>query len=307
MSACGRRPVVTVGIPFFDEESSLEAAVRSILAQTVTDIEVLLVDDGSTDRSLEIARSFTDERVVVISDGVRRRLPSRLNQIAARASADLVARMDADDVAHPTRLERQLDVLAADPSCHAVGSWVGLMDGAGEPFAVLESAAMPPSPAQALQRGVFAHPTMVARRAWLHDNPYDETLDRAEDRELWCRTVRTSKFVVIPEVLYVLRMSPCRPDFLSDYLSSHQQNRALFLRYGPSSMGLAGTAKSWLTSLGKSLVVRAAVKIGADEYVVRRRGRPPRADELARMHEALDAVRSPAFGDHEARPARQRA
>ncbi len=285
----GARPRVTVGIPFFDEERSLGAAVRSILAQTVTDIEILLVDDGSRDRSLEIARSFDDERITVISDGARRRLPARLNEIASRARAPLVARMDADDVAHPRRLERQLEMFAADPSIDAVGTWIGLVDAANQPFAVIEAADMPPTRAEALNRGIFAHATMVARREWLLENRYNEQLSRAEDRELWCRTATTSKFAVIPEVLYVVRTSARTPDFLADYLASQRQNRMLFLRYGPSSYGLARTGTSWLASLAKSLIVRAAVKARLDEHVVRRRGRRPRSEELSMIREALDA------------------
>lgn len=290
MSSRDRRPRVTVGIPFFDEERFLGEAIRSVLAQTVTDIEILLVDDGSRDRSLEIARSFEDERITVVSDGVRRRLPARLNEIASRARADVVARMDADDVSHPRRLERQLEVLSADPSIDAVGTWVGLVDAANEPFAVVEAADMPPTPAQALDRGIFAHATMVARRDWLLRNRYDEHLDRAEDRDLWCRTVNTAKFAVIPEVLYVVRTSSRSPDFLADYVASQRQNRALFVRYGPSSYGRARTAKSWLLSHAKSLVVRAAVRARLDEHVVRRRGRSPRAQELAFMREALEVL-----------------
>ena len=67
-------PLVTVGLPFFDEQRHLGDAIRSVLAQSVTDFELLLVDDGSRDDSLAIARSFTDSRIRVIADGKRRHL-----------------------------------------------------------------------------------------------------------------------------------------------------------------------------------------------------------------------------------------
>src|SRR5690606_2619050 len=102
------KPAITVAIPFHDEQEHLASAVRSVLRQTCKDFELLLVDDGSRDASLSIARSFSDPRVAVVSDGRSRGLPARLNEIARRASADLVARMDADDVIHPTRLEKQV-------------------------------------------------------------------------------------------------------------------------------------------------------------------------------------------------------
>jgi glycosyltransferase involved in cell wall biosynthesis len=127
-------PRVTVGIPFFDEQDFLGAAIRSVLAQTTDDFELLLVDDGSTDRSLEIARSVADPRVVVRSDGLRKHLPARLNEIARAARGELVLRRDADDVSHPERLAR----FDAVPRCDGVGTWAALIDDAEEPFAVVE-------------------------------------------------------------------------------------------------------------------------------------------------------------------------
>lgn len=284
-------PHLTVGIPFFDEEKGLRAAVRSILAQSVTNIEVLLVDDGSSDRSLDIARSIVDPRVTVISDGTRRRLPARLNEIARRARAPFVARMDADDVSHPERLARELAMLEADPQCDAVGTWIGLVDDAERAFAVIDCDVSNVTPASVLRRGLFPHATMLARREWLRANPYDEALYRAEDRDLWCRTVATSRFGVVPEVLYVVRTST-RGAFLADYLASQRQNRALFLRYGPASMGIAGTASSWLVSQAKSATMAIAVRAGLAERLVRRRGRAPTSGELEAITCALAAAQS---------------
>ena len=98
---------VTVGLPFFNARRTLEAAIRSVFAQTFPHWELLLVDDGSTDGSLEIARSVRDHRVRVFSDGKNRRLATRLNEIATEARAPLLARMDADDLMHPERLALQ--------------------------------------------------------------------------------------------------------------------------------------------------------------------------------------------------------
>ena len=282
-------PRVTIGVPFFNEEAWLERAVQSVLAQTVEAIEVLLVDDGSTDRSLSMASAIRDPRVHVLSDGMRRGLPARLNEITRRASAPLVARMDADDVAHPDRLARQLEALEAQ-SVDAVGTWIGLMDAQEHPFAVVESASHPASPNDALSRGLFPHATMLARRDWLLTHPYDETLTRAEDRDLWCRTVHGSRFAVVDDVLYLVRTSALRPEFLSDYVTSQRQNRRLALRYGPSLVGLSKTARTWLSSFGKEMVFRAAAGLGLDDRLVRRRGRVPRRAERERMQEALDAL-----------------
>lgn len=281
------RPLVTVGIPFFDEERHLAAAVRSILGQTWNRIEVLLVDDGSTDGSLAIARSFTDGRVRVVSDGRRRHLPARLNEIAARASGELVARMDADDLAHPSRLERQVAALR-ERAAVASGTWAGLVDDQERLFAILE-ANREPSLVDALEHGTMTHATLLARRDWLCANRYDEALTRAEDRDLWCRTHR-SRFAIVEAPLYVVRVHPRQPGFLADYLESQRQNRVLFARYG-AALGRPRQSRRWLESLAKGWLMRGAVATGTAARLVRRRGRPPTESERSAVGEAIEAAR----------------
>jgi glycosyltransferase involved in cell wall biosynthesis len=286
------RSLVTVGIPFNDEERHLAGAIRSVLRQTYPNLELLLIDDGSRDASLAIARSFRDERIRVVSDGRRRFLPARLNEIVALARGDLVARMDADDVSHPDRLRRQIDALDEAGAGHdAVGSWAGLVDEEERVFAIVE-AARDPSPAVALERGLIPHATLIARRPWLLANAYDEALTRAEDRDFWCRAVRTTKVAVVPEPLYAVRVAPRHPTFLPDYLESQRQNRILYQRYGRSSLGWARASRAWASSLAKSAVMQAATRIGLADRVVHRRGRPPTESERRMVEEALSAQRA---------------
>lgn len=284
-------PAITVAIPFRDEERYLAAAVRSVLHQTFDDFELLLVDDGSTDASLAIARSFRDPRITVLSDGTRRGLPARLNEIVRRARADLVARMDADDVVHPTRLARQLEAMRADPALDVVGTWAALIDEDEVPFAVAEQAELPATEARALERGLLAHATILAKRSWHLSNPYDEALTRAEDRDLWCRTAATTRFGVVPEVLYVVRVSTHDAHFLRDYLVAHRQNRRIFLRHGPRAVGVPRTARLVAASAAKSAIMRMAHAAGLSSRIVRRRGRPPTDAERAKIREALASSR----------------
>lgn len=281
-------PALTVAIPFHDEEERLPAAVASILGQTFRDFELLLVDDGSRDRSLAIARAVGDPRVRVLSDGRRRKLPARLNEIVRAARGDLVARMDADDVCHPTRLARQVALLEADVSLDAVGTWAGLVDDDDEILGVTESPPLPATPRVALERGVFAHATMVARRAWLEQHPYDEQMTRAEDRDLWCRTVTTSRFAIVGEPLYVVRIATRSEAFLPKYLESQRQNRELYRRYGPRFVGRGRTFELRAGAHAKSVVVRSAVAAGFASALVRRRARPATAGEHTLIREALD-------------------
>ena len=133
---------ITIGIPFYNAELYLADAIRSIFAQTYQDWELILVDDGSTDRSLEIARSVKDRRVRVISDGRNRRLPSRLNQIAAEARYDLVGRMDADDLISPTRFEKQVAFLSNHPEVDLVTTGICSISNGERPVGVRTDSAM---------------------------------------------------------------------------------------------------------------------------------------------------------------------
>lgn len=283
-------PAVTIGLPFHNEEGNLADAIRSLLVQTFEDFELLLVDDGSTDRSLEIASSFRDPRIRVISDGRRKRLPARLNEIVTSARASLVARMDADDLSHPERLARQIPLLA-DPSIDAVGSWAALLDDDEAIIGVTESATLPASRRVALERGILVHASMVARREWLARHPYDERVTRAEDRDLWCRTAATSRFAVVGEPLYVVRVASRSPDFLSKYLESQRQNRDLFRRYGPEVVGRARTIELLAASHAKALVFRAAVDAGLAGRLVRRRARAATSAERVMIEKAIRTAR----------------
>jgi glycosyltransferase involved in cell wall biosynthesis len=280
-------PTVTVAIPFHDEERHLADAIRSVLHQSFEDFELLLVDDGSTDRSLEIARSFRDARITVVSDGTRRGLPARLNQIVDRARAGLVARMDADDVMHPSRLAREIEYLRADDDCEVVGTWIALVDEHDVPFGVVETIALPPKPDEAIARGVLGHPSIVGRREWHRANRYDETLTRAEDRELWARTAMTTTFGIVQEPLHVMRVEPNLPTFVPNYLKTLTQNRRIFLRHGPRLVGLRMTASLCVGTLVRSIAIRVADGTGLVPRLVRRRGRPPTDHELGLVREAL--------------------
>src|ERR1700679_1550882 len=104
-------PVITIAMPFFNSAATLELSIRSLLNQSYGDFELLLCDDGSDDNGLAIARTFHDPRLICWSDGRRRRLAARLNECIDRARGLFLARMDADDIAYPDRLARQLAFL----------------------------------------------------------------------------------------------------------------------------------------------------------------------------------------------------
>jgi len=198
-------PAISIVIPFFNPGPFFISALKSIFAQTFTDWELLLLDDGSTDESLKIASQICDQRVRVYTDGMNRGLSFRLNQGAQLGHAKYIFRMDADDLMHPNRLAEQLEVLQSSQQETVVGTAC---------YSIDESARVIGwHPVEARRhvgfsaRHSFIHPTVAASTAWFRKNPYSDEFvyRRSEDAELWCRTASYTEFKWICKPLLFYR------------------------------------------------------------------------------------------------------
>ena len=149
-------PIVTVGLPFFNQAEFLDAVVQSVVSQVFTDWELILVDDGSTDDSLDVAQRWaaSDSRIRVVADGHNRGLSTRLNQIARLATGQYLARMDADDKMLANRLVRQVEFLTQNPTVDVLGSAARLIDETGNEIGVV-SPMIPRTIGEAARRGCF--------------------------------------------------------------------------------------------------------------------------------------------------------
>lgn len=197
--------LITIGIPFYNAGEYLYYAVCSVLNQSYTNWELILLDDGSTDDSLKIAKSFNDARISIISDGLNKGLVYRLNQSVFMAKGEFYARMDADDVMHFDRLRIQSEFLELNPDVDVVGSNYYTIDSNNDLIGLTTVNMKPDSLKSVLQNGCFAHPSILGKTQWFRNNPYNENCLRMEDLELWLRTVEVSKFKNIDEPLLFYR------------------------------------------------------------------------------------------------------
>lgn len=194
--------IVTVAIPVYNAEKYLEKAITSVLSQTYKDFELWLVDDGSTDSSLEICRKFLyDERVKIFADGENLGLATRLNTIAQQVETEYLVRMDNDDMMHPQRIEKQLEVLLQNPEIDVLSTNLYSIDEEdcilGKRYDVDESFLGHIFP--------FIHPTVMAKTIWFKDNPYDKKAIRVDDADLWMRTKDKCVFKTMGEPLLFYR------------------------------------------------------------------------------------------------------
>lgn len=199
-------PQISVVLPVRNGEPYITDAVTSIVNQTCRDFEFLLIDDGSTDATPEILEKFRQEdpRIRVLT-GPGKGLVSVLNYGISEAIGRYVARMDADDIAHPERFERQLAFLKANPVVSLVFAQMRMIDEAGNLTGEVSRAPTDPETVRAaLMTGdcVVHHPTVMCRREILEKaGPYRETFARAEDLELWLRVIEHGDIAGMADVL----------------------------------------------------------------------------------------------------------
>jgi GT2 family glycosyltransferase len=197
---------ISILMPVYNGARYLGEAVESVLAQTHADFELIAVDDGSTDSSLEILRRFAlrDRRIRVISRP-NTGIVGALTDAVALATGPLLARLDSDDIAAPDRLERQVAYLEANPDCVALGSGAWVIDSQG---AVVDLIVPPASHAgieAELLKGNGAsllHPSAVFRRdAFERIGGYDPSFCRAEDIDLYFRLLPEGRLANLLEPL----------------------------------------------------------------------------------------------------------
>ncbi len=203
-------PAISVLMAVYNSERYLVQAVESILNQTWRDFELIIIDDGSTDRSLAILQSYVaqDQRIHLISRE-NRGIPYTRNQLLSQASAELIATMDSDDVALPERLARQVAFLQQHPEVVCLGSAYELIDAKGRLLTQLPV----PLDNEAIQRQILAghaaifQPCAMMRRSVVQQvGGYDETMTQAEDLDLWLRLGEVGELANLPDVLVQYRL-----------------------------------------------------------------------------------------------------
>jgi glycosyltransferase involved in cell wall biosynthesis len=195
---------VSVIMPVRDGERFLVEAVESVLAQTLADLELVVVDDGSTDRTPELLRELgaRDGRVRLVTQAPRGLTPA-LNAGCEAASAPFLARMDADDVALPDRLERQVAFLDAHPDVALVGGGIELVDEDGREI----DREPGPSAPSLLDGNVLVHGTVVMQATAFRElGGY--RLDQSEDYDLWLRLEERFGVAAVAEPVLRYRLHP---------------------------------------------------------------------------------------------------
>jgi len=207
-------PALSVAMSVYNGERFLAEAIESVLAQTFTDFEFLILDDGSRDATKAIVERYAarDPRIRLIARE-NRGLISSLNQLLAEARAPIVARMDADDVCMPERFEHQLDFLTANPDHDVLGTWTYEIDERGNKWMGGDAAELKhPLTHEAFLRSIeengplLCHSTVMYRRdTVMAAGGYHAAFRHCEDLDLWLRLASRTRVSNLPEYLLSYR------------------------------------------------------------------------------------------------------
>jgi glycosyltransferase involved in cell wall biosynthesis len=195
----GNDPLVTVLMPVYNAAEFLSDAIESILNQTLTNFEFLIIDDGSNDASVSIIKSYNDKRIRLVRNETNLGLPATLNKGIKIADCELIARMDADDISYPDRLQMQYNYMKNNPDCALLSAWAREIDEKGETI-YLEKWPDFTYNYNLNFECVIYHPTVMYRRnAVLNAGGY--SIPYCEDYDLWWRIARLYKIHNLSEIL----------------------------------------------------------------------------------------------------------
>lgn len=205
---------ISIVMPVYNGEKFLNEAIDSILQQTFTDYELLIIDDGSEDHSVDIIEAYNDQRICLLRN--EHDFIKSLNTGLEHAKGKYIARMDADDVMCPERLEVQYKILEKYPEVSVCASWFQYFGDVEEVCQISRWKVVEPL-IQMLKGNLIAHPTTMIRKCFLQEHQLKyEYYNYAEDFKLWSEVAKAGGvFYVVPRVLLKYRTSPTQVSIMN--------------------------------------------------------------------------------------------
>ena len=203
-------PIVSTIVTTYNRAPFLAAAIESLSAQTLSEQEIIVVDDGSTDQTPEVLAAIKDSRLRVVRHATNRGIPAARNTGLSSARGRYIAWLDSDDVARPTRLQKEVSYLEAHPAVSMVGACAGKMNGNGRRR---HGVRVPPLRADDIDafllfRSAFQQSSVMGRAHVLKDFSYDEAFPVCEDVDMFIRLTANNRIENMASVLIDRRLHP---------------------------------------------------------------------------------------------------
>lgn len=211
-------PIISVILPVYNCEKYVYEAVQSILNQTYTDFELLIIDDCSTDQTVSIIKSFSDARIHLIIKEKNSGYTDSLNYAITIAKGKYIARMDGDDISLPNRFQKQIEAMNANEEVILCGTGIQIID---SDRILKHPVHHDDIKVKLCFSNTFFHPTVMFRKEAFADLNYNREFEPAEDYDLWTRLVFKGKLMNIDQVLLNYRV---HPNQISNYKNEVQKN-----------------------------------------------------------------------------------
>lgn len=197
-------------MPIYNGEKYLREAIESILGQSFTNFTFLIIDDGSTDTSVNIVKSYTDPRIKLIVNEKNLGISKTLNLGIENTETTYVARMDQDDISLPNRIEEQVHFMDTHPNVGVCGTWIKTFGTGRDEYIKKLPMHHDDISVMLLFQNPMAHPTVMMRKDVLDKNSlrYDPLYDGLEDYDLWERMSLVTRIKNIPDALLRYRLHP---------------------------------------------------------------------------------------------------
>jgi len=265
ISTKAENPIVSVIMPVFNGEKYLKESVSSILNQTFDNFEFLIINDGSTDNSLDIIKSFNDDRIILINNETNLKIVTSLNKGLSRAKGKYIARMDCDDISLPRRLEKQVAFLENNEDIGICGSWISLI---GEKENEIWQSPINPDEIKCrlLFHSTLFHPSVILRKQLLSISglKYDKKFLYAQDYNLWVEASRITKISNIQEVLLLYRIHKQKISSkyrdiqrFNDSIIRREQLQYLFDEINNENMDIHNAIGNWEIKCSKFFVEKS--------------------------------------------------
>jgi glycosyltransferase involved in cell wall biosynthesis len=271
-----------------DSSATIMPSVRSLLMQKFTDWELILIDDGSKDDGPDRVTGISDPRIRVVLHKERRGLASRLNEALNLARGSFIARMDADDICYPERLDAQVSLLKSNPLLDVVASKALVFRGEGQSVGVFPVAVDHAEiSARPMSGFYFPHPTWCGKVEWFQKFRYDERMFKAQDQELLLRAAATSHFSAVDRILLGYRQE--RLGLMKSFRGRVQYAGALW-RQGQRTKNRARSMKAIVAQSVKFFAEAALIGLGSQDLLVNRKYLEVSKSELDRWRSIWNAV-----------------
>ncbi len=266
-------PLVSITCAFYNAEKTLTDMVKSIAVQSYRNWELILLDDGSNDHSLDFAKTLKNPKIKVLSNHKNLGSAPSLNKLNGLCGGKYIARMDADDMCSPSRIEKQVELLESNPSVDLAGTGICYLDPDDEPVGYAEALQGHKDICRYPSRTFgLCHGSIMGRKEWFEKNHYDNSLKIAVDFNLWLRTYSKSIFSNVPDPLYYYRFD--NSFHLRKSIAARVTSANFLFRYYMSKGNMPMAARSYGMQYTKLAFTFVAFLCGLREKMMKRRYTP---------------------------------